>query len=388
MARYDAEFCRVLAENIREIAIISLDPAGIIDACNTGAEVLLGYRDVELIGKHISEIYTPADAKAGLPAEHIKAAQEESQDSDVLLKRKNGTVFQARCILAPVPAAGGGVRGYVKVLRDDTGRKRFEQLLMWSRIFAEGIVDSVREPLIVLDAKLRIMKLNRAFSRMFKGAVLKDDCLDLSCFQDGAWNHETLLSKIREILEKDSSFEDYFIEREFDSIGKRCLHLSGTRLYCEGTATEMVLLSIEDFTERHRLERDLKERVQQLNILDRRKDEFLATLAHELRSPLAPIRSAVNVLLLNKLPQNSSQRATAIIERQVGKMSRLIEDLLDIARIQQDKIELQREFLDLKVVIAGAIESTESLIADLTPAHSESAAAAGAALCDGRSHAT
>ena len=100
----------------------------------------------------------------------------------------------------------------------------------------------------------------------------------------------------------------------------------------------------------------------QLRDANRRKDEFLAILAHELRNPLAPVRNAVHVLRRKGLATPDTQWALELIDRQVQAMSRLIDDLMDVSRINQGKIELRREPVQLVAVLLNAIESTQPLI--------------------------
>jgi PAS domain S-box-containing protein len=107
--------------------------------------------------------------------------------------------------------------------------------------------------------------------------------------------------------------------------------------------------------ERLRLVNELKE-------ADRRKDEFLATLAHELRNPLAPVRSAVQVLRLKGPDLPELRWSRDVIERQVEHLTRLIDDLMDISRITRNKLELRKQRVELTQVIKGAIESSRSLI--------------------------
>jgi signal transduction histidine kinase len=98
---------------------------------------------------------------------------------------------------------------------------------------------------------------------------------------------------------------------------------------------------------------------------DRRKDEFLAMLAHELRNPLAPIRTAAELLPRIIPPGDERVDSTlGIVKRQVGQLSRLVDDLLDVSRITQGRIELQHEVLDLDSIVAQALESVELLMAD------------------------
>jgi signal transduction histidine kinase len=101
---------------------------------------------------------------------------------------------------------------------------------------------------------------------------------------------------------------------------------------------------------------------EKLRDADRRKDEFLATLAHELRNPLAPVRNAVAILELKGPEDPERQWAREVIDRQMQQMSRLVDDLLDVSRISRGKIELKRERLELAKVIHGAVEASRPLI--------------------------
>jgi PAS domain S-box-containing protein len=110
-----------------------------------------------------------------------------------------------------------------------------------------------------------------------------------------------------------------------------------------------------DHTDRKRAEMGLRD-------ADRRKDEFLATLSHELRNPLAPLRSAVEVIRLARGDQELVERARATIERQLLHLVRITDDLLDVARITQNKVQLRRERIDLRTVLQSAIEATRPML--------------------------
>jgi len=109
-----------------------------------------------------------------------------------------------------------------------------------------------------------------------------------------------------------------------------------------------------DLTERKRVEDVLRE-------ADRRKDEFLATLSHELRNPLAPIRNAVELMRRAGHDPHIAERALAIMERQLHQLVRLTDDLLDVSRITRDTIELRRDRIDLRAVLRSALETIEPL---------------------------
>jgi signal transduction histidine kinase/ActR/RegA family two-component response regulator len=118
----------------------------------------------------------------------------------------------------------------------------------------------------------------------------------------------------------------------------------------------------KEIAERTRAEAKLRESEEALREADRRKDEFLATLAHELRNPLAPIRNAVEIMRLAQSDPIATASARSLVERQLKQLVRLIDDLLDVSRITQGRLELRREKLDLATALRTALETSRPLI--------------------------
>ena len=116
-----------------------------------------------------------------------------------------------------------------------------------------------------------------------------------------------------------------------------------------------------DITERFRLERERQQQTDALVDMNRRKDEFLAMLSHELRTPLAPIRNGVEILRRFGGDEQKIKPATEMMQRQVGHMVRLIDDLLDTSRIARAKIELRKEPVELASVVHHAVEAARPL---------------------------
>jgi PAS domain S-box-containing protein len=117
-----------------------------------------------------------------------------------------------------------------------------------------------------------------------------------------------------------------------------------------------------DITPRKLLEEELRIRLAQLAEADRRKDEFLATLAHELRNPLAPIRNSLEIMKMPRLDAATVQRTRDVMERQVHHLVRLVDDLLDVSRVMRGKINLRMESVEMATVVAQAVEMAQSLI--------------------------
>jgi signal transduction histidine kinase/ActR/RegA family two-component response regulator len=125
----------------------------------------------------------------------------------------------------------------------------------------------------------------------------------------------------------------------------------------------VIQCNIRDITERSGLEKLLREQAAKLSDLHRRKDEFLAMLSHELRSPLAPIANAVQLLGLQRGSENLiQQQARGIIERQMGQLRHLVDDLLEVSRITSGRVQLRRERVAAGGIVEGAVETVRPLI--------------------------
>jgi signal transduction histidine kinase/ActR/RegA family two-component response regulator len=126
---------------------------------------------------------------------------------------------------------------------------------------------------------------------------------------------------------------------------------------------QVIQCNIRDITERSRLEKLLQTQSRELENLHLRKDEFLAMLSHELRSPLAPIANAVQLMSLQQETESRTQKqARNIIERQLGKLQHLVDDLLEVSRITSGRVQLRKEWVAVSGIIHGAIETVRPLI--------------------------
>ena len=221
--------------------------------------------------------------------------------------------------------------------------------LRQSRNYLDAIVETLRESLLVLDKDLCVQKANHEFYETFH--VRPDETLQRHVYDlgDGHWNIPGLRRLLEGVLPEDRAVRDYEVSHAFPAIGERTMLLNARRLARNEGREEMILLAIEDITERQISQKKLVE-------ANRRKSNFLATLAHELRNPLAPVQIAVQ--LLRRDAKESGVKQLDMIERQIQRLVRLVDDLLDIARIERDHVELKMEPLDLVSVVNQAIEGS------------------------------
>ncbi len=140
------------------------------------------------------------------------------------------------------------------VRRNAAALQREFELTEKARAYAENIVDTVREPLLVLDAGLRVQSANRSFYQTFRVTPQETEGKPLYKLGNGQWDIPALRPLLAEILPQHTSFQDFEIEEDFPGIGRRTMLLSARKLFRVGNSTESVLLAIEDMTERKKAE--------------------------------------------------------------------------------------------------------------------------------------
>ena len=170
--------------------------------------------------------------------------------------------------------------------KSEAEHKRVEQEI---REYAEGVVDTVREPLVVLDADLRVISANRSFYKTFKVKSREIEGQLLYDLGNRQWNIPKLRELLEEILPKDTTFDNFEVEHEFKNIGRRVMHLNARRIYRRTKETHLILLAIEDVTERKRAQRALRQSSEKLKF-------FAYSVMHDLKSPTIGIYGLTELL--------------------------------------------------------------------------------------------
>ncbi len=234
----------------------------------------------------------------------------------------------------------------------DSVRRSHE--LIEARDYALAIVNTVREPLVVLDGDCRVGLANDAFHRLFGDTPETVAGRRLWETGRGVWNEPALRRMLVAACAGREVIDSVELECLVPPLGDRTLVLNARSVTREGRSG-LLLLSVDDVTDLRQADR-LRIDAETLRLVDRRKDEFLGILAHELRNPLAPMRFALEIL--RQAPEKSphADRARQVLDRQVTHMVRLIDDLLDVSRITQGKVELRRERLRLGDIVHAAVE--------------------------------
>lgn len=289
-----------LISKLTDAAVFLMNRDGRILSWNPGVEHILGYTQEQWIGHHFDMIFTPEDRANGKPQAEIDTALRDGHSPDVRWHlRKGGTGFFAEGSAVALYDEAGQFLALSKVLRDVTRRKERELALKDALAYAESVVNTMREPLLVLDADYRVRTANPSFCETFglrKEVVENQGLYEIA---DREWDLPELHTLLEEILQGQDSVETFELEHLFPRIGRKILLLHGRKLVREGTQTEFLLLAIEDITERKRSERELKEN-------ERRQDALLAIgdqLRHmgDIHSLIeASIKIVVNTLSVNR----------------------------------------------------------------------------------------
>ncbi|EKD40036.1 MAG: hypothetical protein ACD_75C00196G0003 [uncultured bacterium] len=125
----------------------------------------------------------------------------------------------------------------------------------------DNIQGLFREPLVILDSDLKVVKANRSFCRTFGVNPEETEGLLIYDLGNGQWNIPKLKELLEEILPENAVFDDYEVEHTFENIGRKILHFNGRRIYSRSNRTQLILLAIEDVTDREDQKRDLEELV-------------------------------------------------------------------------------------------------------------------------------
>lgn len=223
-----------------------------------------------------------------------------------------------------------------------------------ARDYANALIETMTQPLLVLDKDLRVVRANRSFFDTFRTSARDTLHVSLYALGGGNWNIPALRALMEEILPRHSEVRDYEMTATFPQLGNRTMRLNASRVAWPDQS--LTLLSIEDTTEIARV-------LAQLTTADRQKDEFLAMLAHELRNPLAIITNAVRLWKADNSSADVKRKAQAAIERQLRHQVRMIDDLLDVSRITRGVVVLRRERFDLVQTVRLVREGLQDEIA-------------------------
>jgi len=346
---------RAILESMSE-GFIALDPVWRITYANGAAETVTRRRREELVGAQFWDLFAQM---RGSPQERAlrRTAHDRTRSRIEAYDDAQNRWFEINSF--PMEAAGSEAGGLALYFRDETDRRRAEEGIRRLAAVAEQSSDFIG----IFTPDAGGIYLNPAGRRM---AGLDDGSniaawrmIDFFPREDRPFVRDHVMAALT------GGAAEWEGELRLDRPDGR----APIPVYFKGFAVRdadghnIGLATItRDITAQKRSEDELRRVAADLSEADHRKSEFLATLAHELRNPLAPIRTGLDLLRMAPRDPEATARVHAMMDRQLGHLIHLVDDLLDIARITRGKIELKREAVDLKVIVQMALETSAALI--------------------------
>lgn len=348
------EHLRMIVESATDFAIFTLSLDGHIVSWNVGAQRILGYTDQEIIGKHVSIIFTAEDIAEGrVESEMRTAADLGRKNDDRWHVRKGGVRFWANGMMMPLTDEASQTRGYLKILRDRTEQKLASELLRTSEERLTIAVEGARLGLWHCDLPAGTIVWNDRSKEHFgfpPDAQRRPSSLLENLHPD---DREATAKSIDRSIKEHTAFDIEF--RTVALSGRVCWIQAKGRAAADDLGEPCRIDGVTiDVTEQ-------KLREEALRDADGRKDEFLSLLAHELRNPLAAINNAVQLWLRTDRPADVAW-IKGVIGRQAKHLARLIDDLLDVSHFTHGLIELHKQEVDLVPLIKRAVGSVRPLI--------------------------
>lgn len=372
----------LLINSVKDYGIFLLDEWGYIESWNIGAERIQGYKASEIVGKHFSTFYTNEDIQRQHPQYELQVASKEGRyEEEGWRVRKDGTKFWASITITPLRSKDGVLIGYAKVTRDLSERKEYEERLKASeerfRKMFEGVKDYA---MIMLDPTGKVSNWNEG-ARRIKG--YETDEIMGKYFSIFYPEEDVQMGKCEYELEEAK------LTGRFEDEGWR-VRKDGTKFWASVLITAIKSESgkllgfskvTRDITDRKRandllkmayanLEKRIEARTGELIETNSRleeavqaRDEFLSIASHELRTPLTPLKLQIQVFLNNirrrdwdRLEESRIERMAETCERAISRLSSLVDNLLDVSRINAGKLNLNYESLELTELAQEILE--------------------------------
>jgi PAS domain S-box-containing protein len=339
-------------------AIASIDREGVVRSWNRGAERMLGYRAEEIIGKHY-HILVPEELRGEVEEKRREAFEKGSVRFETQRLHKDGRRIPIDLTISVIRDSKGEIVGTSGVMKDISERKKLERELEEAKRHLRSIIDTIGEEICVIDRDYNIISFNRAFRERlkFNGKIVGEKCYRVL----HGYSYEDFLKFCESRCAVKKAFETGSRVRSVHSHTRE----DGSRIYHESQALPsknqegevyQVVYIIEDVTERKRLEEQLKEHAEQLELKNRELESFAYSVAHDLKAPLRAIEGFSGALLedfgdrLDEAGRHYLNRIRANSQR----MDALIEDLLEYSML--GKTPQRYEEVEVSELIKPVIE--------------------------------
>lgn len=363
--RESEERLRLILDSIPP-KLATTKPDGSVDYLNSRWMEYTGLSREQIGDWGWKQIIHPDDLEENVQKWQRALKTGEAHEHKSRLRRVDGEYRWHLGSAVPIRNESGQIVMWVGANTDIHDITLAEMALMDSEIRYRRLFETAKDGILLLDTESgRITDANPFMSELL--GYSHDHFLGKELWEIGLFGHKAVNESAVRTLQTSGYIRYEHMPLETNT-GKTVEVEVVANAYHEDYH-KVIQCNIRDITERSRLETErkrleiqMREQAVALEDLHRRKDEFLAMLSHELRNPLSPIASALQLLGLQKNEDQLQQKARTIIERQVGQLTRLIDDLLEVSRITTGRIHLQQERIALNNIVEHAIETVRPLI--------------------------
>ena len=341
-----------------ELSSTNDDLRNLLDSTNIATLFLDRRLCVKRFTPEATKLINLIQKDVGRPVSHFKTnledenlAQEAQEVLDTMIPKQretrsiDGQWYLKR--IRPYRAANNVIDGVVVTFIDITERKRLELVVEEARKFAQDIVETVREPLIVLDNALNIVSANESFYRLFKLTPEQTERRSLFEVNQRQWDIPELHRLLEKVLPQNYAFDNFTIEHDLPDMGHTILLLNARRIHRGPIGTDLILLALEDVTDRE-IRNELRALAARLHAV---REEERTRLARELHDELSGSLTALK-MDVSLLPDRAAKDHEAFLEK-LSSMSQLIDNTL--ARVRTIVTELRPVVLD-KLGLVAAME--------------------------------
>ncbi|MBC8988040.1 PAS domain S-box protein [Pedobacter sp. N36a] len=344
---FSLDFHKNILESLEDYGVFTTDKQGIVTSWNKGAENVLGYVEQEICGQSAKIIFTDEDRKNEIPEHEFTEAMEKGRGQDERYhQRKDGSLFWASGLVFPLYDNDQKHIGFTKILRNLSNRKQAEEEVLEARKYAQSIVETSKEPILILNADLSINSASKSFFKLFN--LDKHEVENLNLFE--VLSRSLDPQALKEQMQSYDSFENLeLIHPQKETDEEHILLVSSRKVFQTFKSIGQFLLTFEDVTFGRKLEQA--------------KEDFMNIASHELKTPISVIRSYTQLLGL-ELKGKSNDRVNKILKRilhQSDQLNKLTSLLLDVSAFNAGNINLNKEpFVLLELVLEIAAEIAET----------------------------
>ena len=351
----------LLVEGARDHALILLDAEGRIAKWNKGAEFLTGFSEADVIGKDESLLFREDDARKDLPAqERARASRSGKVEFERWMKRKGGGEFWATGSVSLLSDQPGRGRGFAKIIRDDTLKYRLNDERSNQQKWLESVLNLVPVAFVLLDHRSgRVLFANRSAHQLAGGCFPHCDNVDDYArnfdFRDPS-GKPLPLEQMPGVRSVGGTRAEPFEVIWVTPAGRHSLLVDSEVLPPQFGHEPVIILTLQNVSTLKTTQTALETAMVSAEDASSSKSAFLANMSHEIRTPLGAILGFTELIAKESVPNADKAKYAEVVKRNGRVLMQLIDDILDLSKIEAGKLKLERETFELRRFVEDVLD--------------------------------